>query len=74
MGADSDFAQQNPLPKAEYPLHYNTVWSIELETISSVPEWDDLEVEIALEEQGAFTKDRGAYFIDGRQTRWFLIR
>lgn len=74
MGADSEYAQNNPLPKAEYPLHYNTVWSIELETITTIPEWAGMEVEIALEEQGAFTEEKGAYFIDGRQIRWFVIR
>jgi hypothetical protein len=74
MGADSEFAQHNPLPKAEYPLHYNTVWSIELETITAIPEWGGMEVEVALEEQGAFTEERGTYFVDGRQTRWFVIR
>ena len=73
MGADSDFAQRNKLPKAEYGLQNNTVWSIELETISEIPEWDNIEVEISVEEQGAFTKERGAYFIDGRQTKWFLV-
>lgn len=73
MGADSDYAQHNPLPKAEYPLHYNTVWSIELETISRIPEWEGKEVEIALEEQGAFTEAEGAYFVDGRQTSWLIV-
>ena len=73
MGADSDYAQYNPLPKAEYPLHYNTVWSIELETVTAIQEWDGMEVEISLEEEGAFTEDKGAYFLDGRQTQWFII-
>ena len=73
MGADTDFSQRNKLPRAEYGLQNNTVWSIELETISKIPEWDNIEVEIAVEEEGAFTKERGAYFIDGRQTKWFLV-
>ena len=73
MGADSEYAQHNPLPKAEYPLHFNTVFSIELETISRIPEWNGKEVEIALEEQGVFTEERGAYFVDGRQTSWFIV-
>jgi len=73
MGADGEYAQHNPLPKAEYPLHYNTVWAIELETISRIPEWDGKEVEIAMEEQGAFTEADGAYFVDGRQTSWFVV-
>ncbi len=73
MGADSEYAQHNPLPKAEYPLHYNTVWSIELEAVTAVPEWDNIEVEISLEEEGAFTEREGAYFPDGRQTEWFIV-
>jgi hypothetical protein len=73
MGADSEFAQYNPLPKAEYPLHYNTVWSIELEAVTAVPEWDGIEVEISLEEEGVFTESEGAYFPDGHQTQWFIV-
>lgn len=73
MGADTEFSQHNKLPRGAYPMSYNAVWSIELETISKIPEWDNIEVEIAVEEEGAFTKKQGAYFIDGRQTKWFLV-
>jgi len=73
MGADNEYAQKNPMPKGEYPLHYNTAYAIELETISSIPEWDGKDVEIALEEQGIFTED-GVYFPDGRQTSFFIVK
>jgi len=66
-------AQKNPIPKGEYPLHYNTAYAIELETITGIPEWDGKDVEIALEEQGIFTED-GVYFPDGRQTSFFIVK
>ncbi len=73
LGADNEYAQINPIPKGEYPLHYNTAYSIELETLTIIPEWDGKDIEIALEEQGVFTQE-GAYFLDGRQTKFFLIK
>ena len=73
LGGYSSRAQVDSLPRGRHPLRNNTVYSIELENIYAVPEWEDLEVEIALEEQGVFT-EQGASFLDGRQVKWFLIR
>jgi len=57
----------------DYPLHLNTCYSIELHVMHKVPEWGNQEVRMALEEDGVFTK-AGCRFIDGRQTRLYLIR
>jgi Xaa-Pro aminopeptidase len=66
--------QQNGVPGAgDYPLYYDTVYSIELNAKANAPEWDNQEVTIALEQDAAFTK-KGTYFLDERQTKFFLIK
>ena len=66
--------QQNGVPGAgDYPLFYDTVYSIELNAKANAPEWDNQEVTIALEQDAAFTK-KGTYFLDERQTKFFLIK
>jgi Xaa-Pro aminopeptidase len=66
--------QQNGVPGAgDYPLFYDTVYSIELNAKANAPEWDNQEVTIALEQDAAFTKN-GANFLDERQTKFFLIK
>ena len=57
----------------DYRLFFDTVYSIELNVRTGIPEWKNQEVEIALEQDAAFTR-AGAYFIDGRQTRLRLIK
>jgi len=57
----------------DYPLFYNTCYSIELNIRTSLPEWGGQEVRIALEQDAAFT-ERGIYFLDGRQTKFHLIK
>jgi Xaa-Pro aminopeptidase len=57
----------------DYPLYSDTVHSIELNVLAVVPEWDDQEVQIALEQDASFTKD-GARFLDRRQTELILIK
>lgn len=57
----------------EYPLFYNTCYAIEFSSTTSIPEWDGQDVRIGYEEQGVFTKE-GAKFIDGYQTKFFLIK
>jgi len=59
--------------EGDYPLFYDTCFSIELNIKAPVPEWDNQEVQIALEEDAAFTR-AGIYFIDGRQTKFYLIK
>jgi Xaa-Pro aminopeptidase len=66
--------QQNGVPGAgDYPLFYDTVYSIELNAKANAPEWDNQEVTIALEQDAAFTK-KGTYFLDERQTKFILIK
>ena len=66
--------RQNGVPgSGDYPLFYDTVYSIELNAKANVPEWDNQEVTIALEQDAAFTKNR-VYFLDERQTKFFLIK
>lgn len=66
--------QQNGVPGAgDYPLFYDTVYSVELNAKANAPEWDNQEVTIALEQDAAFTK-KGTYFLDERQTKFFLIK
>jgi len=57
----------------EYALNYNTCYAIEFSSTTSIPEWDGQDVRIGFEEDGVFTKD-GAHFIDGNQTKFYLIR
>ncbi len=57
----------------DYPLFYDTVFSIELNVLAAVPEWDSQDVQIALEQDAAFTRS-GSFFLDKRQTELILIR
>ncbi|KPK95552.1 hypothetical protein AMJ80_04955 [bacterium SM23_31] len=59
--------------RGDYPLYVNTCYAIELNNRYSVPEWDNQEVRIALEEGGVFTEE-GCNFIDGRMTKFYLIK
>lgn len=66
--------QQAGVPGAgDYPLYFDTVYSIELNVRAAVPEWDNQEVQIALEQDATFTK-AGAHFLDRRQTELRLIK
>jgi len=66
--------RQDGVPiRGDYPLHYNTCYAIELNNRYNVPEWNNQEVRIGLEEGGVFTKD-GCKFIDGHQTKFYLIK
>jgi Xaa-Pro aminopeptidase len=66
--------KQGGVPGAgDYPLYPDTVYSIELNVRAAVPEWDNQEVQIALEQDAAFTRG-GTFFLDRRQTQIHLIR
>ncbi len=66
--------RQDGVPGAgDYPLHPDTVYSIELNVRAAVPEWDGQDVQIALEQDAAFTRS-GTRFLDRRQTELLLIR
>lgn len=58
--------------RGDYPLHENTCFSIELCTYNSIPEWNNLEIRMALEDDITFTNNK-AYWIAGRQEELYLI-
>lgn len=65
--------QQDGVPeRGDYPLYDNTCYSIELNIVARVPEWDGQEVRIALEEDAALIDGR-AVWLHGRQTAFHLI-
>jgi Xaa-Pro aminopeptidase len=55
----------------DYPMHYNTAYSIELNVSVYVIEWKK-EIRIQLEEDGYFD-ETGFRYIDGRQTELIVI-
>jgi Xaa-Pro aminopeptidase len=63
---------QNPDPRGEYALRPDTAWSIELSATVSVPEWDNQRVAFKTEED-AYWDGRAVRYLDGRQTRFYLI-
>ncbi len=66
--------QQGGVPGlGDFPLFEDTVHSIELNVMAPAPEWNNQEVQMALEQDAAFTKN-GARFLDRRQTELFVIR
>jgi len=66
--------RQDGVPvRGDYPLYYNTCYAIEMNNRYKVPEWDDQDIRMGLEEGGVFTKN-GCKFIDRRQTKLFLIK
>jgi Xaa-Pro aminopeptidase len=66
--------KQGGVPGAgDYPLFTDTVYSIELNIKAAVAEWGGQDVQIALEQDAAFTRS-GPFFLDRRQTELFLIK
>jgi len=63
--------QEGVKGRGEYPLHYNTAYSIELNTSSEIDEWSKI-IRIMLEEDGYFGED-GFHYFDGRATEIFAI-
>jgi Xaa-Pro aminopeptidase len=57
----------------DFPLFHDSVFSIELNARTPVPEWGGQEVTAALEQDAAFTKDK-TYFLDVRPTSLRLIK
>lgn len=60
-------------PRGDYPLFLNTCYSIELNNAFNVPEWGNGKVKFYLEEDASFTSE-GCKFIDGRETKLYLIK
>ncbi len=64
--------QQNSVPgSGDFPLHYNTAYSIELNAASDIPEWKK-SIRIMLEEDGYFD-EKGFRYINNRQKEIYLI-
>lgn len=64
---------QNGVPgMGDYPLYFDTCWAIELSVRAPVAEWNGQQVDLALEQDAAFTA-KGTFFLDGRQTRMRLV-
>ena len=59
--------------RGDYVFHPDTWHSIELNVMHKVPEWGDQSVRFALEEDAALLPS-GWDWIDGRQTRLYLIK
>lgn len=66
--------KQGGVPGAgDYPLYPDTVYSIELNVRAAVAEWGGQDVQIALEQDAAFTAN-GPRFLDRRQTELILVK
>lgn len=58
--------------RGDVRLEHNQCFTMELSVRGEVPEWDDEEVVMALEEDVAFTRE-GCRPIHGRQTEFYLV-
>mgnify|MGYP003631285847 FL=1 len=73
MTTTGSWEQQNGSKgTGDYRMRANTAYSIELNAIEAVPEWNDQKVRFMLEVDGYFTGN-SFYYIDGRQTELLLI-
>lgn len=59
--------------RGDVKLVPNSCFTAELDVTAPMPEWGGRELRMALEQIVAFTK-RGAYFLDGRQTEFHLVK
>ncbi len=64
---------EGPSERGNYPVYANTAYAMELDTETSVREWDGQDVRIVLEQTIAFTGGR-VVFLGGRQKEFYLIR
>lgn len=64
---------QKPGERGAGKVRANTAWSIELSNTAAVPEWGGQRVQFRLEED-AFFDGREVRYLNGRQTRFHLIR
>ena len=64
--------QQNGVPgSGDFPMHFNTAYSIELNAATDIPAWKK-SIRMMLEEDGFFS-EKGFRFIGGRQKELLLI-
>ena len=65
--------QQGGVPgRGDYPLHPDTCYAIELNAKRAVPEWDNQEVRMSLEQNAWWTGEK-LVFMAGRQKRLHLV-
>ncbi|MHA6248236.1 M24 family metallopeptidase [Pontibacter sp. CAU 1760] len=64
--------QQGVPGTGDYPLRHNTAYAIELNAKVNLPEWNNKEIRVMLEEQAILTPT-GVRYIDGRQKELLLI-
>jgi Xaa-Pro aminopeptidase len=65
--------QQGGVPsRGDYPLHPNTCYAIELNAKKEVPEWDNQEVRMSLEQDAWWTGEE-LLFMAGRQKKLHLV-
>jgi len=55
------------------PNRFQDILAVELGVQAKVPEWNNMTIQMALEQDASFTA-RGVSFLDGRQTRIILIK
>jgi hypothetical protein len=60
------------MSSGNYPLHYDTITSLELSNTSYISEWGR-DIEYRLEENVVFS-DRGVEYLDARQSKLHIIR
>ena len=65
--------QVNNSGRGDVKLVLNSCFTAEMSVTVSVPEWSGVDFRLPLEQDVAFTKD-GVIFLDGRQTRFHLIK
>ena len=58
--------------RGDYPLYANTAYSIELNAATFISEWNK-EIRIMLEEEAMFDGQK-VYYLNGRQTKFHLIK
>jgi len=64
--------QQRCPGRGDVTLQYNNCFTMELSVRGPLPEWNDQELVMALEEDVAFSAD-GCRPLDGRQTQFYLV-
>lgn len=64
--------QQGVPGTGDYPLQHNTAYAIELNAKVTLPEWNNKEIRVMLEEQAVLTPS-GIRYINGRQKELLLI-
>ncbi len=64
--------QQDSVDTGQYPLKDNTCYAIELNAQVPIPEWNNKEIRMMMEETAVFKNDK-IHYIDGRQNQLYLI-